>query len=239
MGLQQKPVIYAWIFARGGSKGLPRKNILTLGGRPLIAHAIDIGLQSELIDKVFVSTDDDEIAEVAKMHGAEVPFLRPTALATDQAPERLAWRHAVKWIKNSVLPDMDVMVSLPTTSPLRTLAEVNNGIELFLSGGWDTVISVSHSCRHPSFNMVTIADDCSAGLVNPPDHAKARRQDFEPVYDISTAFYVTAPDFVLRTDSIWDGRVGAVEIPAEHAVDIDTELDFEFTKFLLEYRQSK
>lgn len=239
MGSQTKPVIYAWIFARGGSKGLPRKNILPLDGRPLIAHAIEIGLQSELIDTVFVSTDNDEIAEIARMHGATVPFIRPNDFATDQAPERLAWRHAVEWVRASNLPNMDVMVSLPATSPLRTLSEVNEGIDMFLSGEWDTVISVSHSCRHPSFNMVNIENDGSVELVNPPDQTMARRQDFKPIYDISTAFYVTAPNFVMSTDSFWDGRVGAVEIPSEHAVDIDTDLDFKFTEFLLDLRQHK
>ena len=235
--MQGKQVVYAWIFARGGSKGLPRKNSLPLAGKPLIAHAIDTGMQSELIDKVFVSTDDPEIAEVARQYGAEVPFLRPAELASDQAPERLAWRHAVEWVKQSDLPAMDVMVSLPPTSPLRTVNEVNQGIARFLEGGWDTVLAVSRSERHPSFNVVNMAGDGAVGLVNPPEKRGARRQDFDPVYDIATAFYITSPDFVMSTDSFWDGRVGAVEIPVEHAVDIDSQLDFEFAEFLLKREQ--
>ncbi len=237
--MQKKPIVYAWIFARGGSKGLPRKNSLPLAGKPLIAHAIDIGLESELIDKAFVSTDDPELADVARQYGAEVPFIRPADLATDSAPERLAWQHAVEWINQSDLPDMDAMVTLPPTAPLRTVEEVNQGIELFLAGGWDTVISVSRSDRHPSFNVVNVAADGQVGLVNPPEQAGARRQDFDPVYDIATAFYVTSPSFVMRTDSFWEGSVGAVEIPTEHAVDIDGELDFAFAAFLLNRKQVK
>jgi CMP-N-acetylneuraminic acid synthetase len=231
--MQKKPVVYAWIFARGGSKGLPRKNVMPLDGKPLIAYAIETGLQSELIDKVFVSTDDSEIADVAREYGADVPFVRPDALAEDHSPERLAWRHAVEWVKTSGLPAMDVMVSLPPTAPLRTVAEVDRGINQFTAGGWDTVISVSKSNRHPSFNVVHVNGAGAVQLVMPLENKAARRQDFDPVYDIATAFYVTSPGFVLRTDSFWDGRVGAVEIPAAHAVDIDDALDFEFAEFLL------
>ena len=237
--MQKKPIVYAWIFARGGSKGLPRKNVMPLAGMPLIAHAIESGLRSEWIDKVFVSTDDPEIADVAREYGAEVPFLRPSALASDQAPERLAWRHAVEWVDQSGLPAMDIMVSLPPTSPLRTIEEVNRGIEQFMDGGGDTIIAVSRSDRHPSFNVVNVAGDGRVSLVNPPESKGARRQDFDPVYDIATAFYITSPEFVMRTDSFWDGRVGAVEIPVEHAVDIDGELDFEFDEFLLHRKQAE
>ena len=237
--MQKKPVAYAWVFARGGSKGLPRKNIMPLAGRPLIAHAIEVGLRSELIDKVFVSTDDPEIADVAREYGAEVPFIRPADLASDQAPERLAWRHAVEWVAQSGLPSMDIMVSLPPTSPLRTVEEVDQGIARFNEGGWDTVISVSRSERHPSFNVVNMVADGNVELVIPLDGRAARRQDFDSVYDIATAFYVTSPAFVMRTDSFWEGRVGAVEIPVEHAVDIDGKLDFEFAEFLLQRKKAE
>lgn len=237
--MQHKPVTYAWIFARGGSKGLPRKNILPLAGKPLIAYAIEIGLQSELIDKVFVSTEDLEIADVARQYGAEVPFIRPASLAEDTAPERLAWRHAVEWVEQSSLPPMNTMVSLPPTSPLRTVEEVNRGIERFSEGCWDTVLAVSPSDRHPSFNVVNIAKNGTVGLVNPPKNRTARRQDCDPVYDIATAFYITSPGFVMQTDSIWEGRVGAVEIPVEHAVDIDGKLDFEFAEFLYAKRDAE
>lgn len=235
--MQDKPIAYAWIFARGGSKGLPGKNIRLLGGKPLIAYAIETGLRSSLIDKVFVSTDDQKIADVAQEHGAEVPFLRPAELAGDQAPERLAWRHAVEWAARSGLRNMDIMVSLPPTSPLRTVAEVESGIGLFMEGGWDTVLAVSHSDRNPSFNMVKRDGDGSVDLVVASHVKGARRQDFPPVYNIATAFYITSPRVIMETETLWDGRVGAVEIPAEHAVDIDGELDFSFAEFLLERRE--
>lgn len=235
--MQDKPVVYAWIFARGGSKGLPGKNIRILDGRPLIAHAIELGKKSNLIQKVFVSTDDPEIADVAREYGAEVPFIRPASLADDKSPERVAWRHAIEWLQTSGLPAMDTMVSLPCTSPLRTVEEVDQGIEYFIEGAWDTVLAVSRSDRHPSFNVVNMKDDGAVGLFKAPRDIFARRQDFEPVYDIATAFYISSPAFVLTADSIWEGRVGAVEIPAEHAVDIDGKLDFEFAEFLYAKRR--
>ena len=235
--MQKKPIIYAWIFARGGSQGLPGKNIRILHGKPLIAHAIETALESKYIDKVFVSTDDPAIINTARKYGAEAPFVRPAELASNSAPERLAWRHAVEWVERSELPNMEVMVSLPPTAPLRTAAEVDRGIETFLAGGWDTVLSICATDRHPSFNVVRLAEDGSAELAVPLKTKVTRRQDCSPLYDITTAFYVTAPSFVLAEDSFWNGRIGAVEIPAAHAVDIDTLLDFEFTEFLMKKRE--
>lgn len=236
---QKKPVVYAWIFARGGSKGLLRKNVRMLGDKPLIAHAIELGLKSDLIDQVFVSTDDVEIAEVSEKYGARVPFMRPAELASDQAAERLAWRHAIEWVKKSGLPDMNVMVSLPPTSPLRTVEEVDMGIKLFCEGEADTVFAVSRSDRHPSFNMVNIKNDGTVALVLPLAKSGARRQDFPPVYNISTAFYVTSPEFVMKTDSLWAGVTRAIEIPAAHAVDIDSLMDFQLAEILLQTQKEQ
>ncbi len=234
--MPSSPVAQAWIFARGGSKGLPRKNILPLGGRPLIAHAIEVGQASRHIDQVFVSTDCPEIAETAAELGAVVPFLRPERLAADTAAERDAWRHAIEWARGVGGVPMDVLVSLSPTSPLRTAAQVDRAIERYLEGPWDTVISVARSDRHPSFNMVKMSGEGEVELLAPPTQGGARRQDYDPVYDIGTAFYVTSPDFVMRTDAYWQGRVGAVEIPEECAVDIDSQLDFDFAEFLLSRR---
>ncbi len=237
--MEQGPVVYGWIFARGGSKGLPGKNIRMLGDYPLIAHAIRTAQESKWIRRIFLSTDDDEIAEVARDYGAEVPFLRPPELASDDAPERLAWRHAVNWVSESNLPKMDIMVSLSPTSPLRTADEVDQGIRQFLKGGADTVVAVSRSNRHPSFNVVHFEHDGMVRLVNPPPRPGARRQDFPPVFDISTAFYITTPSFVLDSDSYWAGRVGAIEIPVEHAIDIDEQIDFDFAEFLIQKRAAE
>ena len=143
--MDAKPVIHAWVFARGGSKGLPRKNVLPLCGKPLIAYAVEIARQSRYISDIFVSTDDREIAEAAAKAGAKIPFTRPAELAQDKSPERLVWRHAIEWNRNqSEYPRMDIMVSLPATAPLRTVDEVDQAIELYLKGGADTVFVTSY-----------------------------------------------------------------------------------------------
>lgn len=112
-----KPNIFAFIFARGGSQEVPRKNIRLLGGKPLIAYAIEAGRKSHLVDRVIVSTDDDEIAQVARAYGAEVPFMRPQALARNDTPEWLAWQHAVREMGSDVNGPDDIFILCPRRRP--------------------------------------------------------------------------------------------------------------------------
>ena len=233
-----KPFVVGIIFARGGSKGVPHKNIRLLNGKPLIAYAIEAALASRLIDKVIISTDDPEIAAISKDFGAEVPFMRPAELAQDDSPEWLAWRHAIQMLMQAnQLTKMDVMVSIPTTSPLRKAEDVDNCIQKLLDSDADIVISVKPSDRSPYFNMVTLDDAGRARLVLSPQQTIERRQDAPAVYDITTVAYAVRPEFVLNADSMFDGNVRTVQIPPERALDIDTELDFQFAEFLL--RQSQ
>ena len=118
-----KAFIVAVIFARGGSKGVMRKNIRPLAGKPLIAYAIEVARASRWIDQVVVSTDDPEIAAVAQHYGAEVPFMRPSELARDDSPEWLAWRHAIRTLGAGQGRAIDVFVCVPATSPLRAVEE--------------------------------------------------------------------------------------------------------------------
>lgn len=225
--------VFAWVFARGGSKGLPGKNTALLAGVPLVGRAIQAGLASKYVDKVFVSTDSPEIAEVAKSYGAEVPFLRPAELASDEVPERLAWRHAIDWLASSKEAAMDIMVSLPATAPFRNSDDVDRSICKFAEESWDTVVSVTRSSDHPSFNMVTQSHLGAVSLMLPPDGRVSRRQACKPVFVLTGGVYVTAPAFVMRSDSFWEGSVGSVEVPIEHAVDVDDASDFAFAEFLV------
>lgn len=226
--------IIGFIFARGGSKGLPGKNIMKLGGIPLVAHAVRAAKESGLIDRVILSTDDEEIAEVGREYGAEVPFMRPKELASDKTPEWLAWRHAI-----NQLDPFDIFVSLPCTSPLRSGLDVRKCIELYRKGGCDMVVTVREAERHPSFNMVTLNKQGYASLVMPPEKSVSRRQDAAEVFDMTTVAYISSPQFILNYDNIFQGRVKAVEIPKERAVDIDTEFDFKFAEFLLTYKSKR
>jgi N-acylneuraminate cytidylyltransferase len=222
-----KPEIYAFVFARGGSKGLPGKNIKKLGGRPLLAWSLDCARAAGVFDRLIVSTDSPEIAAVARQYGAETPFMRPAELAGDSAAEWLAWRHAL-----DNLPPFDIFVSLPATAPLRRPETVRRCLALYRQGGADLVLTVSPARRHPSFNMVFMDDEAQAGLILPPDQAVTRRQDARPAYDVSTVCYVTGPDFIRNHFGPFSGRTKAVVVEAEEAVDIDTPLDFAFAEFI-------
>jgi N-acylneuraminate cytidylyltransferase len=232
-------IAVAFIFARGGSKGLPGKNIRPLGGKPLIAWSIEHALSVKRIKRVIVSTDSDEIAELARQHGAEVPFMRPAELAADNSPEWLAWRHALSYLRESTGELPEVMVSVPTTAPLRLPIDIENCLDEYEKGDADMVITVTDAHRSPYFNMVKANADGSVGLVNPPQSAIARRQDAPLVYDMATVCYVANPVFVMTHNATFEGKVNAVNIPAERAIDIDTPLDFQIAESLLNIREHK
>lgn len=222
----------AFIFARGGSKGLPGKNILPLAGKPLIAWSIEHAKAVKRIGRIIVSTDSQEIADVATQYGAEVPFIRPDELSSDTSPEWLAWRHALGYLreKEGVLPE--VMVSVPATAPLRLPLDIENCLDEFGKGDVDMVITVTDAHRSPYFNMVKENTDGTVGLVIPPETKVYRRQDAPAVYDMATVAYVAGTEFVMTKESTFEGRVRAVHVPSERAVDIDTLLDFKIAETL-------
>jgi CMP-N-acetylneuraminic acid synthetase len=232
-------IAVAFIFARGGSKGLPGKNIRSFGGRPLISWSIQHALAVKRIERIIVSTDSEEIATVARDHGAEVPFLRPAELAGDKSPEWLAWRHALNHVRETTGQLPEVMVSLPTTAPLRLALDIDNCLDQYEKGDVDMVITVTDAHRSPYFNMVKAKADGTVELVIPPHSTVVRRQDAPPVYDMSTICYVANPEFVMNNSAIFDGRVRAVRVPAERAIDIDTLLDFQIAESLLIIREDK
>ncbi|WP_341880172.1 acylneuraminate cytidylyltransferase family protein [Synechococcus sp. UW140] len=225
--------VVAIIFARGGSKGLPGKNIRPFAGKPLIAWSIEHALAIKRVDRVLVSTDSDEIAVVALEYGAEVPFMRPAELAADDSPEWLAWRHALNYLRESTGELPDVMVSVPTTAPLRLPQDIENCLNEYENHDVDIVITVTEAHRSPYFNMVKTNADGSVGLVNPPQKAIARRQDAPIVYDMATICYVVKPEFVMSHESTFEGRVRSVHVPTERAIDIDTLLDFQIAEHLM------
>lgn len=228
------PYVVAFIFARGGSRGVPHKNVRLLAGKPLLAHAIEAAFASELIDRVIVSTDDAEIAEIAQKYGAEVPFLRPKELARDDSPEWFAWQHAVQALQASERRQkIDVFVCVPATSPLRRTSDVDSCIQTLLDSNADIVIAVKPADRNPYYNMVVFDREGYARLVIPPVQPIYHRQAAPSVFDMTTIAYAARPDFVLGASSMFEGRVKAIVVPRERAIDIETELDFKFAEFLL------
>ncbi|HMT42395.1 MAG TPA: acylneuraminate cytidylyltransferase family protein [Sphingorhabdus sp.] len=225
----------AFIFARGGSKGVPRKNIKPLNGTPLIAYSIDCALSCPSLGHVVVSTDDNEIAEVSKLYGAEVPFMRPAILAGDSASEWHAWRHAVEAMENLGSP-FEILVSLPTTSPFRAVEDVEACLMVLdQNPDVDVVITVRKAERSPYFNMVQVLPDGNAEIVCKSGEAFQRRQDVPEVFDITTVAYAVRTKLIKHANGLFEGKVRAVEVPAERALDIDTPYDFLVAELLAKH----
>lgn len=221
--------VIAFIFARGGSKGLPGKNIKELDGIPLLGYSIKMAQSIERVSNVFVSTDCDQIAAIGKAYGAKI-IKRPFELATDHASEWDAWRHAIRYVWDQGY-DCNVFLSLPTTSPLRAKDDVNACLDALASNA-DIVITVTPSSRNPYFNMVTRADDGMSSIIMGESGIK-RRQDAPAAFDITTVAYAAKPDFILNKNGIFDGVVKSVIVPKARAVDIDDEIDFKIAEALI------
>jgi N-acylneuraminate cytidylyltransferase len=229
--------IPAFIFARGGSKGLPNKNIRLIAGKPLIAWAIEQALSVDEIDSVIVSTDSEEIAAISRDFGALVPFVRPKELSEDASPEWSAWQHALRHFQDlhGFLPTE--FLSIPATAPLRFASDIQNCLIEFRRTPTDAVITVTESRRNPFFNMVRKDLKGSLTLLENSGSRIVRRQEAPTIFDITTVCYVLNPDFVLRQNSIFEGRVRGIEIPSERALDIDTFFDFQIAEFFLSARE--
>jgi len=222
---------YAFIFARGGSKGIPGKNIKPLQGKPLIQYSIEVALQTSGINNVFVSTDDADIAKVSRSNGAIV-IDRPIELAQDDSPEWQAWKHAISWVREQY-GDFEEFISLPATSPLRSVKDVESAILQRSNIGADICIAITPASRSPYFNMVKQLGNNLIELVNKRTNSISRRQDAPEVFDITTVVYVANVEFIMSHDNIFDGVVTSVVVPRHRAVDIDDMYDFNFAESIL------
>jgi len=222
---------FAFVFARGGSKGLPGKNIKHLQGKPLLQYSIDIALECPSISQVFVSTDDAKIAEVANHCGAIV-INRPNELATDKSPEWLSWQHAIEWAQ-MYYGHFDYFVSLPATSPLRSVQDVEKALDTVSYRHADICIGVTPASRNPYFNMVELNEDGSPSLIMEPSSSVIRRQDAPNIYDITTVVYVAKPEFIMSQTGIFSGNLTSIEIPKPRAIDIDDIYDFWLAEAIL------
>ena len=228
--------IKACIFARGGSKGLPGKNIRLFAGKPLIAWAIEAAKGVDGIDEVLVSTDSEEIAKVALDFGAHVPFLRPEDLSRDDSPEWNAWRHALQYFHDNDGEMPGALLSVPTTAPLRVVEDLQKCVDLYQAGGCDSVITVTEAHRNPYFNMVSLAENGDTEIVCQNVSGLTRRQDAPEVFDITTVAYVVNSDFIMKRNGLFEGVVKSTRVPIERSIDIDTIFDFEVAEFLMRRR---
>lgn len=202
-----------------------------------MAYAIQTAQAVPSIERLIVSTDDRGIAAVARRYGAEVPFLRPKRLATDHSPELLSWKHAVDALEKLWGRKIDILVSIPTTSPLRTAQDIEKCIKKLLQSKADVVITAREAQRNPYFNMLTVDASGYARLVVSPKKAVSRRQQAPNVYDVTTVAYAVRGPYLKRAAALLRGKVKTVIIPQERAWDIDTPLDFEIAQFLMRRRK--
>jgi len=212
--------VLAVIPARGGSKGLPRKNILPLAGKPLIAWSIECASQSKYIDRCIVSTDDQEIANVAREWGGDVPFLRPTELSRDDTPGVLPVLHAVEQIGG-----YDWVVLLQPTSPLRTSSDVDGCLKTMADAGAPACVSVTLAEQSP-FLMYTITGTGTLKPVLDRADRHVPRQRLPDVYVLNGAVYAADIEWLRKTRSFLTGETAAYVMPRERSVDIDTPDDF-------------
>lgn len=238
-----RPRVLAVVPARGGSKGIPRKNVRLLAGKPLLAYAVEAGLQARLVDRVICSTDDQEIATVARASGAEVPFLRPAELAEDTTEDWPVFAHALDWLAEHEGWRPDVVVNLRPTSPLRRVEHVDDAIRLLLETGADSVKSVSLARQHPH-KMWLLAGAASGPMV-PFLATEFRRQrgpdvpraELEPVYWQNGVVDVTRTEVILEQGVMMGRTVAGLVTSPDDSVDLDSPLDFRLAELLIEARQ--
>lgn len=219
--------ILAIIPARGGSKGVPRKNIRLLAGKPLIYWTISTALNTECLDRVIVSTDDSEIAEKSKEYGAEVPFLRPVEYAQDQTSDYPVYYHTLKWLKENEDYEPDIVVWLRPTTPLRKKNDIEEAIQLYTDTKPDWVRSVCSVEHHPYW-MFSVDDDFNMEpFIEGIDVRQyLRRQSLPSVYRINGVIDVTRPSLLKDSNKLYCGKLKAYIMPIERSIDIDTEKDF-------------
>lgn len=219
--------VLAVLAGRGGSKGLPRKNVLDLGGKPLVAWSVEAAQQSRLLDRCVVSTDGEEIARAARAAGGDVPFMRPAELATDTA----SIIDVMIDVMDRLPESYDIIVLLQATSPFRTGQDIDDCISMLVEKGAETCVTFTEMVKPPSF-AVHISDDQRMQPLEGSALLK-RRQETAQHYMPNGAVYAVWTDFLCREHRVYSEDTAAVVMPHERAIDIDTALDLEIARGLL------
>jgi len=226
--------IVAIIAARGGSKRLPRKNILPLAGKPLITYTIEAAKGSQRLSRIIVSTDDSEIAKVATDHGAEVPFMRPPELARDESPSIDVVKHATEWLELRGAP-IDAVVLLQPTSPLRRCQHIDEAIKMFIDTGVDTVTAVSPAVNHPFWCWQIAGNEIRPYFSR--SHVSMRKEMLPPALVENGALYVVRR-VVLDGATLYGERIAGYLMNPAEAIDIDTQKDFDRAEKLISHSES-
>lgn len=212
--------------ARGGSKGVPGKNIKLLGGKPLLQYTSDIALKSNLLDKLVVSSDDDAIIEVAESLGLSAPFKRPSDLATDKSPTLPVIKHALSYFKN-IGEEFDAVCLLQITSPLRTIEALNKGLNKFKENGCDSLVSVREVPHEYNPHWTFISNDINQlEIATGEKEIITRRQDLPKAYHRDGSIYITKTSVIMEKNSLYGDSIAYVETNEKTFVNIDTPEDW-------------
>lgn len=219
------------ILARGGSKGVPHKNIRDLNGKPLIAYTIGQAKASNLFDLIAVSSDSGEILKIAERAGAGMLVKRPPELANDAAPKIPAIKHCVLEAEKFAQHRFDIICDLDPTSPFRSQDDMRSCVELLESSDAQNVITGTPARKSPYFNLVEVGSDGIAKLSKPLDRKIMRRQDSPGCFDMNASVYVWRRDALMTADSVFLAKTLLYEMPRERSIEIDTEFDFEIAAY--------
>lgn len=225
------------ICARGGSKGVLNKNIKVIAGLPLIAHSIKQAIDSKMFSAVAVSSDSDEILNTATQFGADLAIKRPVDLATDSAAKLPAIQHCFNKAESHFNQHFDTLVDLDCTSPLRSLDDIKNSIQMFESSSADNLITAMPARRSPYFNMVKKKPDGFVEILAPTPDGLIRRQDAPAAYDLNASIYIWNRSAILKAEKVIGPKTILFEMPEERSIDIDSQMDFEWVEFLLKKNQ--
>lgn len=220
------------ITARGGSKGLPGKNVYPINGIPLIGYSINAANNSNyLTSKPLVSTDDTEIANLAINLGATAPFIRPPELSTDEISLYPVLIHALKWIKENDGCNPEYILLLQPTSPLRTSKDIDSAIQLALENDADSVVSVCTTQHHPYLSK-TIVEGKLKNFLD-LDIQYHRRQDLPQSYVLNGAIYLVKSDILIQHDTFYTDNTYGYVMPRDRSIDVDSQLDMDIAEFML------
>jgi CMP-N,N'-diacetyllegionaminic acid synthase len=225
------------ICARGGSKGVPGKNLRMLLGKPLIAHTIIQARQSGLFDAIAVSSDSNDILEAAGRFGVDVLVRRPDEMATDTAPKLPAIRHCFETAERELARTFPVFVDMDATSPLRTSGDIVGAVRLLEKTGASSVITGAPSRRSPYFNLVELDGRDVPHVSKTLSTPLVRRQDAPRCYDMNASIYVWRRDAFLAAPAVFYGDTRLFEMPEDRSVDIDSALDWEIVQMLMATRE--
>jgi len=221
------------ICARGGSKGVKNKNIKHIKSKPLIAYTIEQASESQLFEHIVISTDSDEIANVAKEYGAEIFFKRDSEMASDTAGKLDVIRDAFVKSEEHYNTKFDYLIDLDATAPLRNVEDILNSFKQLQENNNDNIITAMPSRRSPYFNLVEVDAKGKVALSKKLSDKVVRRQDVPASYDMNASIYIWTRDTILNENSIFLEKTGLYIMPEERSIDIDTELDYKFVEFLM------